>query len=135
MPPSSSSSPSPSSTNGYSSPSSSPQMPSSHTHRPPSLTVQTHNLQHPSSTLDPSQHQQCHYQQPPLSPASSINSYNAAVNTPLPPSPSPSTFFSATEEDPAMYSNPHSPHTPFLLDPSDFNQRLTDPVFQAAIQF
>ncbi|KAI8099660.1 HSF-type DNA-binding-domain-containing protein [Halteromyces radiatus] len=121
--------------NCYSSPSS-PQLPTHH--RPPSLTVQTHNLQQSSSSpsspigLDPSSHH--HQQQPPLSPASSVNSYHAAVNTPLPPSPSPGAFFTS-EDDPALYSNPHSPHTPFLLDqsPEAFNQRLTiaDPSFQA----
>lgn len=78
----------------------------------PTLTVQTHNLQQqiPSSPSSPIGN--IDLSQPPLSPASSINSYNAAINTPLPPSPN--TFFS--DDDPALYSHPHSPHASFMLD-------------------
>ncbi|ORX62133.1 hypothetical protein DM01DRAFT_1331593 [Hesseltinella vesiculosa] len=84
----------------------SPSYQQQHSHHQLSLTVQTNNLHHisPSSPSSPVQ---------PSSPAS----YHAAVNTPLPPSPSPGSFFS--EDDPALYSNPHSPNTSqFMLDPS-----------------
>ncbi|KAF7728993.1 hypothetical protein EC973_005024 [Apophysomyces ossiformis] len=86
--------------------------------RPPApLTVQTQNLHHQSPrldvaipTMDPS----------PLSPSSSsLSAYQAAINTPLPPSPNPCAFLS-DDDATSMYS-PRSPHTPNIIPNTDNN--------------
>ena len=78
------------------------------------LPVQTHNLSKQSSVpclqLDtlPQQQEQQQQQKSPLSP--SVSMYDSAINTPLPPSPSPSTFMS--DDEAASICSPHSPYTP-----------------------
>ncbi|KAI9258914.1 HSF-type DNA-binding-domain-containing protein [Phascolomyces articulosus] len=84
------------------------------------LTVQTQNLQQPttrglqiSPTIDSSQSSP---QQQQLSP------HQMAIQTPLPPSPSPSAFLS-DDEAASLYS-PHSPHTPSIMSHSNSSGHL-----------
>lgn len=74
------------------------------------LTVQTHNL---ATNLHPSfsdQSSPVDASSAPSSPHSNSSIYHAAVNTPLPPSPSQSAFMS--DDEAASLCSPYSPGTP-----------------------
>lgn len=87
------------------SPHNSPQQQQSLPSRPPvPLTVQTQNLQ--QRLASPVVIDQ------PISPTQ-LATHQVAINTPLPPSPSPSAFLS-DDEAASLYS-PHSPHTPQMM--------------------
>ncbi|KAG0189847.1 hypothetical protein DFQ28_002822 [Apophysomyces sp. BC1034] len=76
------------------------------THPSPPLTVQTQNLSHPSRLAMTMAFNELGAGQ--ISPSFSV--YQSAVNTPLPPSPSPSAFMS--DDDVASMYSPRSPNTP-----------------------
>lgn len=82
---------------------------------PPALTVQTHNLPHPSLSpgLNPMEGGGNHGGSPALS------AYHTALNTPVSPSPSP---FIPDDDIPSLYS-PHSPMTPGTFNLNDTYQQ------------
>ncbi|KAI8150129.1 HSF-type DNA-binding-domain-containing protein [Fennellomyces sp. T-0311] len=71
------------------------------------LSVHTHDLSSKPSNA-PCLQVHGSPQQSPISP--SVTMYEAAINTPLPPSPSPSSFMS--DDEAASICSPHSPYTP-----------------------
>lgn len=89
------------------------------------LTVQTQNLQN-TSRLHTNGHSNFNVEQQhsPISPSQlSPNQMYAAMNTPLPPSPSPNSFLS-DDEAASLYS-PHSPNTPNVMTNASSNNSST----------